>query len=104
MLKRPMSPLNWTTANPLSPKNRLRSPLRFTLRLLFAAVTVLSILLGIWTHRAREQRRLVERIRAAGGKVRYRPKSSMEFGPFGRMPIPQAIVGWLGNDYVYDVA
>jgi hypothetical protein len=45
--------------------------LRFTLRLLLAFITLLCLALGLWTHRAREQRRVVQRIQQSGGHVYY---------------------------------
>jgi hypothetical protein len=44
---------------------------RFTLRVLLVFVTLVGVGLGYWTHRAREQRRIVERIEQGGGMVCY---------------------------------
>jgi hypothetical protein len=44
---------------------------RFTLRVLLVFVTLVGIGLGYWTHRARQQRRIVERIQQGGGMVCY---------------------------------
>ncbi|HEX5102946.1 MAG TPA: hypothetical protein VFV87_04000, partial [Pirellulaceae bacterium] len=44
---------------------------RFTLRVLLVAVTAVGVGLGIWTHRAREQARIVKLIQDGGGMVCY---------------------------------
>lgn len=82
-------------ANPPTKPRRLWP--RFTLRVLLALVTVICLGLGLWTHRAREQRRVVELIEASGSMVCYEsdgPAPAYEAG---------SIKGWLvetmGRDY-----
>ncbi|MDX1948079.1 MAG: hypothetical protein SFU86_21960 [Pirellulaceae bacterium] len=74
---------------------------RFTLRMLLALITLLAISLGWWTHRAREQRRVVEMIEASGGMACYEsdgPAPAYEPGSFK---------GWLvekmGRDYFEEI-
>lgn len=78
-------------------KSRRRFWPRFTLRLLLVAVTVVAIALAFWTHRAREQARIVKLIEAGGGMVCYERD-----GPAA--PEPRSfVVEWLaerlGRDY-----
>ncbi|MDX1947537.1 MAG: hypothetical protein SFU86_19215 [Pirellulaceae bacterium] len=86
---------------------------RVTLRVLLALITLLAIGLGWWTHRTREQRRVVELILAAGGDVTYalRDNEVVE-DPFGSTPPQRSwlerALGWLaatlGQDYFRDVS
>ena len=79
-----------------------RFPRRFTLRLLLAGVTLLCIALGIWTHRAREQRRIVELIQSSGGTVWY----DYEFNgltPYPNSRAPEFLVVWLGEDFFHEI-
>jgi hypothetical protein len=79
--------------------------LRFTLRLLLAAVTVLCICLAVWTHRAREQRRVVERIKSTGGEVYYdfqRPWDH-HHAPSTESRVPGWLLNSLGVDYFHEV-
>lgn len=87
-----MAKLNYMDDSPSRTKP-IRTRLRFTLRLLLAVVTVLCICLAVWTHRAREQRRLVGRISTSGGKVKYDSELS----------IPTLFITWLGDDYFRDI-
>jgi hypothetical protein len=104
-------------ANP--PPRPPRRRLRFTLRLLLAGITLLCLALGLWTHRAREQRRLVERIRKSGGQVYYdfeRERVGQYFGVHygyreadqrvfinsrGQSPVPRALLDRLGVDFFH---
>jgi hypothetical protein len=54
-----------------SPPRKRRFWPRFTLRVLLVSVTLVGVGLGYWTHRARQQRRIVERIEQGGGMVCY---------------------------------
>ena len=90
-------------SNP-TPRVPPRRRLRFTLRLLLAGMTLLCIGLGIWTHRAREQRRIVERIRQVEGVVFY----GIGFGRFDRpvniftsSPVPQWLLAGIGEDFFH---
>jgi hypothetical protein len=88
----------------LPPTPALRRPrFRFTLRLLIAFVTLVGLALGFWTHRAREQRRLVQRIRASGGKVAYDSHQMRRKPLFVQSVVPRAIIDLLGEDYFHDV-
>jgi hypothetical protein len=55
----------------VSPTRPRRFWPRFTLRVLLVFVTLVGVGLGYWTHRARDQRRIVERIEQGGGMVCY---------------------------------
>jgi hypothetical protein len=78
--------------------------LRFTLRLMLALVTLLGIMLGWWTHRAREQQRLVERImRSKGGAIEYDyPRDPRTDEPL-ESNVPKFLLDGLGVDYFYNV-
>src|SRR5262245_35797685 len=80
----------------------MRFPLRFSLRLLIAAVTVTCFLLGIWTHRSREQRRIVTQIRKNGGWIRYDFERDM-WGQPAESRIPKALLNCLSEDYFHEV-
>ena len=92
-----------------SPPRPSRVRLRFTLRLLLAGITLLCLALAIWTHRAREQRRVVERIRASGGSVQYNYETAIRLigGPRpgwrGLSPVPRWLLNRLGEDYFHEV-
>jgi hypothetical protein len=64
---------------------------------LLVVVTTVGIALGYWTHRARQQRRIVELIEAGGGSVYYEHE-----GPLAprRGPIIAWLAELLGRDYV----
>src|SRR5258707_8959804 len=89
--------------SPPQPRPNRRPRLRFTLRLLIAFVTLLCIALGIWTHRAREQRRLVDAIRRSGGNAYY------DYQSWGTSPIKrqsrlsQWLLNQIGADYFHDI-
>jgi hypothetical protein len=98
---------NYYATTPASPPCRR---LRFTLRLLLAGITLLCVALGIWTHRAREQRRIVERIREHGVVFYdYKLSSYLPLGvfketePVFESPFPQWIVATLGEDFFHPV-
>ncbi len=81
---------------------------RFTLRLLLAVLTVLCIWLGIHTHRAREQKRIVRRIELSSGRVSYDYESPGTFGPFGppgeaASSVPPWLLDRLGVDFFHSV-
>jgi len=80
----------------------MRFPLRFSLRLLVATITVTGVLLGIWTHRSREQRRIVTQIRKNGGWVRYNIERDV-WGQPAESRIPKALLNGLGEDYFHEV-
>ena len=61
---------------PISPadkmaQHRFRLRVRFTLRTLLIAVTILSSVLGWWVHRTRVQQTAIRRLVQAGGTVEY---------------------------------
>jgi hypothetical protein len=56
---------------------RLRKGLRISLRTLIIAILLLAVWLGYQVHRARDQLRAIEAIRAAGGWVRYADEFAM---------------------------
>jgi hypothetical protein len=78
--------------------------LRFTLRLALVAMTVLCIGLAVWTHRAREQRRIVEQIEKTWGSVTYdyeqipTPKV-----PTAKSSVPKWLLDRLGVDFFHSV-
>jgi hypothetical protein len=88
----------------------VRPRLRFTLRVLLGIVTLLGVGLGIWTHRAREQRSIVAKITSAGGNVKY--DDAIEpypiNGPAPRVPpvsaVPRSLLDLVGEDYFHNVA
>jgi len=92
-------------STPSKPIRRLR--LRFTLRLLLVAITAVCIGLAIWTHRAREQRRVVERIDRGGADYVLYDREFAQFpdaeGAIGQSLIPKFFVNKLGWDYFYHV-
>jgi hypothetical protein len=77
--------------------SRRRTIFRFTLRILLVAMTALCLGLGVWTHRAREQRRIVERIQQWGGMVCYE-RDGPE-APEPRNFAVEWLAGALGRDY-----
>lgn len=81
-----------------APAGRRSSP-RFTLRVLLVAITAVAIWLAVWTHRAREQRRIVKQIEATRGEVGYaiNDRASVVDGWKARLSRV------LGPDFVYDV-
>ena len=70
---------------------------RFTLRSLLIIVTLCCVGLGVWTYRAREQRRIVQALRDAGALVFYDSESAEA----AIMAWPA--VEWLGIDYFKSV-
>ena len=95
------------SATPSTTPRHRRLPLRFTLRLLLALLTVLCIALGVWTQRARQQRLIVQRIRKSGGVAIY----EFRLGPIRRLanfiyesPVPRWLISALGDDYFHSVS
>jgi hypothetical protein len=80
---------------------RRRTPFRFTLRVLLVTVTLLCIGLAVWAQRAREQRRIVERIQQSGGMVCYAGEGPVPAEP--RSFAVEWLAGRLGRDYVEEV-
>ena len=78
-------------------KSRRRLWPRFTLRVLLALVTLIAVGLGIWTHRAREQRRIVDRINAVGGSVCYERDGPA--APQQRSAVIEWLAESLGRDF-----
>ena len=82
---------------------------RFTLRIVLVLMTLLCILLAIWTHRARAQRQLVERI----GEVYYDYQGRIHYDERDdpsspgllerRSPVPQWLLDRLGVDFFHNV-
>ena len=68
---------------------RFRRVLRFSLRGLLIAVTILSIWLGVISNRARVQRAAVEELKQAGARIGFENKQ-----PFGAW-----VHGFLGDEY-----
>ena len=90
------------------PPSRPRIRLHFTLRLLLATLTLLCLALGWWTHRAREQQRLVVRIRESGGRVEYDYQRSEQFIRSLKKwqsvsQVPKWLLDLLGEDYFHEV-
>jgi hypothetical protein len=77
---------------------------RFTLRVLLVFVTLIGIGLGYWTHRAREQRRIVKHIRETSGDVAYdwQPHLTPQHGTV-RSPVPAWLLDRLGEDFFHSV-
>jgi hypothetical protein len=77
---------------------------RFTLRVLLAVVTLLCIGLAVWTHRAREQARIVKHIEQKYGNVMYdwepqpTPKNNT-----AKSPVPAWLLNRLGEDFFHRV-
>ena len=70
---------------------------RFTLRVLLVFVTAAGIGLGYWTHRAREQARIVKIIEDGGGMVCYEREGPE--APEPRNFVVEWLAGKLGRDY-----
>jgi hypothetical protein len=81
-----------------------RLPLRFTLRLLLVAVTALCMGLAVWTHRAREQRRIVHQIEKTWGSVSYDYESAppLKSGD-AQSPVPKWLLDRAGVDFFHRV-
>jgi hypothetical protein len=87
-----------------SAKRAARPRLRFTLQLLLALITLLCIVLANWTQRARQQRQVVERIRANYGSVTYdyEPQPTPKlYEP--RSPLPVWLINLLGEDFFHNI-
>ena len=83
---------------------------RFTLRVALVLMTLLCIGMAFWTHRARQQKRIVDQIRLSGGHVEYDylTVSPVVLGPTARKlrplsPVPQWLMHWLGEDFFHTV-
>jgi hypothetical protein len=76
---------------------------RFTLRLLLATLTLLCLFLALWTHRARQQRRAVERIQSVGGRVMYQRDFDGPYDSWRQPRIPDWLLRKLGLDSFYYV-
>jgi hypothetical protein len=90
---------SWRNYRYIAPLLRLR----FTLRLFLAGITLLCIGLGIWTHRAREQRRIVEQIKKSGGSVHYDFEVVTMRGQRGKSGVPRVLLDFLGEDYFHEI-
>ena len=67
-------------------------------------MTLVCIGLAIWTHRAREQRRIVEHVRRATGVVSYDYEDvPVHVGESPQSPVPQWLLDTLGVDYFHSV-
>lgn len=77
---------------------------RFTLRVLLVAITALCIGLAIWTHRAREQARIVKHIEEHYGSVIYdwEPQPTPKMND-ARSPVPAWLLDRLGEDFFHSV-
>jgi hypothetical protein len=77
---------------------------RFTLRVLLAVMTALCIGLAIWTHRAREQARIVKHIEEHYGTVMYdwEPQPAPKMND-ARSPVPAWLLDRLGEDFFHQV-
>jgi hypothetical protein len=85
-----------------APKSRFLP--RFTLRVLLAVVTLLCIGLAVWTHRAREQARIVQHIEQHYGNVMYdwEPQPTPKINT-ARSPVPAWLLDRLGEDFFHSV-
>jgi len=78
---------------------------RFSLRTLFAIVTLLAIYIGFQARRAQDQRRIVEQIEKIGGTVEY----DYQYGGYreplmeAEIPGPKWLRTWIGDDYFIHV-
>ena len=78
--------------------------LRFTLRLLLAAMAALCIALGWWTQRARRQARIVAGIVKTYGTVTYDFEPQLTPKMYRRRsPLPAWLVERLGEDFFHSV-
>jgi hypothetical protein len=98
-----------TRPNPLrtAASNRLFGPrrprLRFTLRLLLAAVTVTCVWLAIHTQRARQQQQVVQHIQAKWGSVTYDYDHGLAAKTGEGSPVPRWLLSRLGKDFFHSV-
>lgn len=76
----------------------MRFRLRISLRLFITALSVACLVLGVWTHRAREQQRIVAQIERNGGWVRYDFQRSLR-GLVLESNLWSALRKYLGEDY-----
>src|SRR5262245_36401419 len=68
-----------------------------------AFITLLCVCLANWTHRAREQRRIVALIKRSGGSVYYDFQRSWTAQPMTASWVPRWLLLRLGVDYFHDV-
>jgi hypothetical protein len=79
---------------------RPRRPLlRYSLRTLLAAMTLLCVVLGLWVYGAERQRRAVAAIEADGGWAWYGYHEGYGHGWVEELPGPDWLCGMLGVDY-----
>jgi hypothetical protein len=76
--------------------------MRYRLRTLMVLLAVACVPLAIWTHRSREQRRVVTQIRKNGGWVRYDFQRDVRGQP-AESHIPKVLLSRLGEDYFHEV-
>src|SRR5688572_26162539 len=79
--------------------------LRFSLRTLLVAVTVLSVWLGVKVDQARRQKRAVETLQALGADIRYEHQRLAEGGFDGRieLDVPEWARELCGDDFFQTV-
>jgi hypothetical protein len=101
-MKRDLIPPQRLTDGTVMPRGRF---FRFSIRTLLVAIAGLSIWLGIQTHRAREQRAALERIRRLGGAVRfdYQHDESGDFHDDANPPGPAWLRRTIGGEYFDEV-
>lgn len=87
---------------PVSPTRPRRFWPRFTLRVLLVFVTLVGVGLGYWTHRARQQRRIVEQIELGGGMVCYEREGPGALEP--RNFAVEWLATFLSRDYLEGIA
>jgi hypothetical protein len=85
---------------PARPRRRM---LRYSLRTLLVAMTMLCVVLGLWVNGAERQRRAVAAIQAAGGYVFYDYERPDAAPIVGQLPGPDWLCERLGVDYFADV-
>jgi hypothetical protein len=83
----------------------LRSRLRFSLRVLLTVLTLTCVALGVWSHRATQQKRLIGLIKSRGGEVKYGFEAQYRLASTGtgRSSVPRWLLEHLGEDYFHDV-
>jgi hypothetical protein len=84
--------------------NSLRSLLRFRLRTLLLAMLVLSVAMGIYVNRAKQQQKSVAAIKRLGGWAYYDFEITKDqYDPQGRSWAPAWLRQKLGDDYLHTV-
>lgn len=86
------------------PESRPPYRLRFTLRVLLAAMGIVCVALAVWTQRAREQRRIADGIAKAYGSFTYdfEPQPTPKMYE-RRSPLPAWLVERLGEDFFHSI-